>query len=369
MTPCRLFSISRCLTPVLASVLLAGCDNKPAASTRDVPVSPSGSSALVAPAVDPATQVPAGMVWVPGGTFHMGSTRRPLEGPVHTVTVDGFYMDGTEVTNVQFGAFVSATGYVTTAEKSPTPDTLPGVSPAEFQKLVDDGMIAPGANNFRPTQGAVDLNDELQWWEYKKGADWRHPNGAGSSISGHETDPVVCVSWLDAAAYAKWAGKRLPTEAEWEFAARGGKEDQLFIWGSEFTPGGKWMANTWQGEFPWKVAADDGFPSLAPAKSYPANGYGLYDMAGNVWEWTADWFHPGYYGASPAKNPQGPDVGFDPDQPEGVQTKIIRGGSWLCNDCYCEGYRPAARMKTTPDTSSNHAGFRCVKSPAKKQGA
>lgn len=288
----------------------------------------------------------------------MGSTRRPEEAPEHRVSVDGFFMDITEVTNAQFKAFVDATGHVTSAERQPKLEDFP----PEIRSEIKLELLKPGANHFKGTTGPVDLRYELEWWEYKIGASWRHPDGPDSSITDKMNHPVVCVTWEDAAAYAKWAGKRLPTEAEWEYAARGGTDRQLYIWGSEFTPAEKHMGNTWQGSFPYQDKKEDGFHGTSPVNSYPANGFGLYDMAGNAWEWTNDWFHPDYYASSPAKNPQGPEK--SPDMERGGEfSRIIRGGSWLCNDCYCEGYRPAARQRTTSDTAANHTGFRCVRSP------
>ena len=308
----------------------------------------------------PAGAAPHGMVWIPGGKFTMGSESadaRPVEGPEHEVTIDGFWMDETEVTNAQFREFVDATGYVTRAEKVPTIEEFPG---ADYEEIKD--MLKPGANNFHSTDGPVDLRNHLAWWEYKIGASWRRPNGPESSIEGKDDYPVVCVTWDDASAYAKWAGKRLPTEAEWEFAARGGMEHQLFGWGNEFKKDGKWMTNIYQGQFPEDDTGEDGHVGAAPVKSYPPNGYGLYDMSGNVWEFVSDWYGPNYYNISPSRNPKGPKIGSDRNG-LGEPNKVIRGGSFLCNDCYCSGYRPSARQSTTIDTSSNHTGFRCVMDP------
>lgn len=264
-------------------------------------------------------------------------------------------MDITEVTNAQFQEFVNATHFVTLAEKTPSAAEFPGAPPE---------MLKPGANHFKGTPGPVSTAGaaaEFQWWEYKIGANWKQPDGPGSSIAGKENFPVSCVCWDDAAAYAKWAGKRLPTEAEWEYAARGGLEGKRYVWGDEFSPGGKLQGNLWQGEFPNKDSIEDGFHGLAPVKSFPANGFGLYDMSGNVWEWVSDWFSSSYYARSPDRNPQGPEPEPDNERGGGAPCKVIRGGSWLCNDCYCEGYRPSARQWTTRDTSANHTGFRCVK--------
>jgi formylglycine-generating enzyme required for sulfatase activity len=206
----------------------------------------------------------------------------------------------------------------------------------------------------------VALDDHYVWWKYVAGADWRHPDGPGSSIAGKEKHPVVQIAWEDAIAYAKWAGKRLPTEAEWEHAARGGLNGQPYVWGSEQMPGGKYEANLWQGSFPNENTGDDGFKTTAPVGSFPPNGYGLYDMAGNVWEWCSDWYRPDYYKSSPTLDPKGPETGFDPDEPN-IPKRVVRGGSYLCNDSYCGGYRASARMKAAPDTGMPHTGFRCVK--------
>ncbi len=274
------------------------------------------------------------------------------EKPLHEVTVKSFFMDKTEVTNEQFAEFVKATNYVTLAERPLTAKELPGLLPEFEGKTV--------SLCYRPPKGAVNLRDALQWWAPVIGANWRHPDGPETDIIGKEKHPVVHVCWDDAQAYCKWAGKRLPTEAEWEFAARGGLEKARYIWGNEFSPNGKWMTNTWQGKFPHENTGEDGFKGLAPAGSFQANGYGLFDMAGNVWEWCSDWYLPDYYAKSPKDNPPGPTTSFDPDEP-GVMKHTTRGGSWMCSDSYCRGYRPSARMKTSPDTGLANTGFRCVK--------
>jgi formylglycine-generating enzyme required for sulfatase activity len=226
------------------------------------------------------------MVWIPGGSFMMGSDDKPHEGPVHKVTIEGFWMDETEVTNAQFAAFVAATGHITSAEKTPKLEDFP----PEVRPDIPLDKLKPGANNFKPTAAPVPLDNPLSWWEYKFGASWRHPEGPESSIEGKDNHPVVCISFDDAEAFCRWAGKRLPSEAEWEFAARGGLSQNRFAWGNDLKPGGKWMTNIWQGEFPVKASDDDGFPGRAPVKSFPPNAYGLYDVSGNVWEWTADWY-------------------------------------------------------------------------------
>jgi formylglycine-generating enzyme required for sulfatase activity len=293
------------------------------------------------------------MVWIPGGKFTMGSNDGQTdEKPLHDVKVDGFWMDKTEVTNEQFARFVEETKYVTVAERPIDPKQFPGVPSAQLK---------PGSITFTPPPRVETLDDHMQWWSYTPGANWRHPEGPQSDIKGRGKHPVVQVCWEDAIAYAKWADKRLPTEAEWEYAARGGLDHNAFVWGREKVPDGKWMANIWQGAFPNENTGEDGFKGTAPVGSYLPNGYGLFDMAGNVWEWCADWYLPDYYTKSPRKNPQGPDTSFDPNEP-GVMKRVTRGGSFMCSDMYCKGYRPSARMKTSPDTGLANTGFRCVKS-------
>lgn len=293
-----------------------------------------------------------GMVWIPGGIFWMGSTGgNPDERPVHKVAVGGFWMDKTEVSNEQFEEFVRATGYLTIAERTPDARDFPG---ATAESLV------PGSVVFNPPEGEVPLENHYIWWKWTPGANWRHPEGPGSNINGREKHPVVHVCWHDATAYATWSGKRLPTEAEWEYASRGGLDRKPYVWGDESAPGGRWQANTWQGRFPNENTQSDGFRGTAPVASFPPNGYGLYDMAGNVWEWCSDWYRPDYYAASPLNNPRGPSESFDSDEPQ-IPKKVLRGGSYLCSDLYCTGYRPSARMKSSPDTGLSHTGFRCAK--------
>jgi formylglycine-generating enzyme required for sulfatase activity len=301
----------------------------------------------------PIPPAPAGMVYIPGGTFQMGTDdpnpRMQDAHPVHRVTVRGFWMDRTEVTNAQFEAFVKASGYGTVAERKPD---IAGVSP---EKLV------PGSIVFTPPSvGRVDLRAPYSWWSYVPGANWRHPEGPGSDLAGRESHPVVHIAWEDALAYAAWAGKRLPTEAEWEYAARGGLEQKRYTWGDELKPHGRWMANVWQGRFPQENTLEDGYARTAPVGSYPANGYGLFDMAGNVWEWCQDWYRPDYYATSPSENPRGPESSFDPAEPQ-TPKRVQRGGSFLCSDLYCERYVAAGRGKGEPQSSAAHLGFRCVK--------
>lgn len=299
-----------------------------------------------------------GMVWIPGGTFVMGSDHHyPEEAPAHKVAVDGFWMDRTAVTNRQFRDFVDATGYVTSAEKPADPADYPGALPE---------MLAPSSVMFRKASGPVDLRNHFNWWTYMQGADWRHPRGPGSSLEGLWDHPVVHVAYADAEAYAAWAGKQLPAEAEWEFAARGGLEGAEFVWGDELAPGGVHQANTWQGEFPWQNLLQDGFEGTAPVRSFPPNGYGLYEMAGNVWEWTTDWYQ--VHGAiqhacCTLDNPRGGTAAASVDPRAGdarIPRKVMKGGSHLCAPNYCRRYRPAARMAQPVDTSTCHLGFRCI---------
>ena len=297
---------------------------------------------------------PDGMVWIPGGTFIMGDTEFLDAAPVHPVKLDGFWMDRTEVTNQQFARFVAETNYVTVAERDPDPKDFPGVSPEQLKA----GSIVftppmPGEN--------VDLTNPGLWWKYVPGASWKQPTGVGSTIDGRDLDPVVHIAWEDAAAYAKWAGKRLPTEAEWECAARGGLRSKPYVWGDEQKIEGAWRANVWQGEFPVENTTEDGYLRVAPVASYKPNGYGLYDMAGNVWEWCADWYRPDYYSKTPDKNPQGPNDSYDPNEPD-AKKRVQRGGSFLCSDSYCVRYRPGGRGKGEINSSASHIGFRCVRS-------
>lgn len=307
------------------------------------------------------------MVLIPGAVFAMGLTESSASlcgagdpardaQPVHAVRVRAFEMDRDLVTNAQFAAFVAATGYVTLAEQKPKAEDFPGV-PAS--------ALVPGAVVFTPPAQAGLARDWRNWWRYQPGADWRHPLGPDSSIQGRDNYPVVQVAYADAAAFAKWAGKRLPTEAEWEFAARGGLAGKRYAWGDDLQPGGRWMANIFQGDFPAKDTGADGFAGLAPVGQFPANGYGLHDMAGNVWEWCADWYGAEYYGqlaagGPVADNPTGPAESDDPNEP-GVPKRVQRGGSYLCTDQYCSRYLVGSRGEGDPDTASCHVGFRCVR--------
>ncbi len=275
--------------------------------------------------------------------------------PIHRVYVDGFFMDKTDVTNAEFAKFVRATGYVTVAERKPRAEDFPGAPP--------ENLIA-GSVVFTPPDHPVPLDDHFQWWSYVHGANWRHPLGPSSDIKDKDNYPVVQVAYEDAEAYARWAGKRLSTEAEWEFAARGGLTGKPFVWGDEFRPHGKWMANTHQGHFPDKDEGEDGHVGIAPVAQYAPNGYGLYDMAGNVWQWTSDWYRPDYYQqlaalGGVARNPQGPDSSFDPIE-AGQLKRVHRGGSFLCTDQYCSRYMVGTRGKGEVSTGTNHLGFRCV---------
>ena len=300
----------------------------------------------------------ADMVWIPGGTFTMGSNDfYPEEAPAHAVTVDGFWMDQYTVTNAQFSRFVEETNYVTSAERLPNPQDHPG---AKAERLVPASVV------FRRPGHKVDLRDAYQWWTYVPGANWRHPLGPGSSLKGLAKHPVVHLAFEDACAYSTWAGKALPTEAEWEFAARGGLEGKVFVWGDEFEPDGQVLANTWQGDFPNENLLTDGYEWTAPVGSFPPNGYGLYDMAGNVWQWTVDWYqqHSEIAETSGAMvNPRGgkPEKSYDPRTPNvKIPRRVMKGGSYLSAPNYCQRYRPAARMAQAVDTSTCHLGFRCI---------
>lgn len=317
--------------------------------------------------VQPPADLHADMVWIEGGTFRMGSDKHyPEEKPMHHVEVGGFFMDKTPVTNRQFRRFVEATGHVTFAEIPPNPADYPGALPH---------MLKAGSLVFTPPRGPVDLRNWGQWWDFKFRANWRRPYGPGSSIKGLDDHPVVHVAYSDAVAYAQWAGKDLPTEAEWEFAARAGLDGAEFAWGEEFTPDGRHLANTWQGMFPHENLRSDGFERTSPVTAFPPNAYGLYDMIGNVWEWTSDFWSSRHPDDAPKAccvplNPRGGPIenSYDPQQPEiKIPRKVLKGGSHLCAPNYCRRYRPAARHAEPVDTSTSHVGFRCVVRPGRAE--
>lgn len=312
----------------------------------------------------------SGMVLIPAGSFMMGGNgklARPDEFPKHQVVVSAFWMDAYEVTNKQFEAFVAATGYVTIAERTPDWEEIKTQLPPNTPKPPDSVLVA-GSMIFHPTDGAVNLNSFFRWWKWQPGANWRQPLGPGSNIEGLADHPAVHISWFDAAAYCKWKGSRLPTEAEWEWAARGGLQDNVYPWGNEHIDAGGHKANSWQGGFPRENSGEDGYLTTAPVGSFAPNQYGLYDMAGNVWEWCNDWYNTNYYSHSlkqaPHQNPTGPDQSYDINDPY-TPKRVQRGGSYLCNDVYCASYRVSARMPGAPDTGMPHVGCRCV-IPAKQ---
>jgi formylglycine-generating enzyme len=363
------FSVAFALTTAFAwsAVVLKAetpaLTNSTAAPTAFLPTIPNKTA--------PPDVAPEGMVWIPGGEFSMGSEGKCNGAsccspstvadalPIHRVYVTGFWMDVTDVTNEKFEKFVKATGYVTIAEIAPTQEEFPTAPP--------ENLVA-GAVVFKPTAAPVPLDNHFQWWSYVHGANWRHPEGPQSSLKGRENYPVVQIAYPDAMAYAKWAGKRLPTEAEWEFASRGSLSGKVYVWGDEFKPGGKWMANTYQGTFPVKDTGEDGFVGISPVKAFPPNGYGLYDMAGNVWQWCSDWYRPDYYvtltaQGGAARNPQGPDTPFDPAEPT-EKKRVQKGGSFLCTDQYCTRYMVGTRGKGETTTGTDHLSFRCVKAVA-----
>lgn len=364
-------SVGCCAKKSRTAAFLAVAVDQP----RGQPPLSSASSGPSPPAV-PSTDVstapwPNGMLWIPGGEFTMGTVGEQAsasERPAHRVRVDGFWMDATEVTNAQFADFVRATGYTTVAERAADWE--------EIKKQVAPGapkpppeMLSPGSLVFTPPSEPVSLDNHAAWWSWTTGAEWRHPEGPGSTIDDRMDHPVVQVAWDDAMAYAKWVGKRLPTEAEWEFAARGGLERKRFTWGDEPPTPNQSRASIWHGEFPHRNTKRDGYYRTAPVKTFEPNGYGLYDMAGNVWEWCSDWYRADMYAIrvrqlasdGVAENPAGPHRPWDPREPRSP-SRVNRGGSFLCHISYCESYRPGARRGTAADTGMSHLGFRCVMS-------
>jgi formylglycine-generating enzyme required for sulfatase activity len=297
------------------------------------------------------------MVWIPGGSFHMGCADcgMPDALPVHTVALDGFWMARTPVTNAQFARFVNATGYVTVAERKPDSHDMPGVAEED---------LVPGSAVFTPPASAVALDDLRNWWTYVPGASWRHPQGPGSSLANRMDHPVVHVAYEDAEAYAHWVGGRIPTEAEFEYASRGGVDAKRYAWGDRFKPSGHYAANIFQGQFPNRDTGEDGYKGTSPVHAFPPNPYGLYDVAGNVWQWTSDWYRPdtyGMYSGKPAYNPSGPESSFDPQEP-GVKKKTQRGGSYLCSEQYCRRYLLGSRGKGEIRSSASNLSFRVVSS-------
>jgi sulfatase modifying factor 1 len=351
LAPARFTSIR---TPQTRPEATAGIET-PAPQVGSKPTSVTlPTKAKSEPAQRPEGPAPDGMVWIPGGSFWMGAddTSMPDAKPVHEVSVNGFWMDRTEVTNRQFAMFVKETAYQTVAERTPSAKDFPDAPP---EKLV------PGSIVFTPPAGRVSLDNALVWWSYVAGANWRHPEGPNTNIEGKDDYPVVQICWYDAVAYANWARKRLPTEAEWELAARGGKVRARYVWGDNPLVGGIQQANIWEGHFPDQNSAEDGFARTAPVATFPPNGFGLYDIAGNVWEWCSDWYRPGYE-TTETRDPTGPQSSYDPDE-LGVPKRVQRGGSFLCSDQYCTRYLPGARGKGAPDSAASHVGFRCVLSP------
>lgn len=360
----RIVWLMLCLVGCKQNPVSVQGDSDPHAGHHAIGSTASAANTTALPAVNPEINqtpppdaTPAGMVWIPGGTFWMGCTEceMPDAMPMHAVTVDGYWIDETPVTNAKFEQFVKATGYQTAAERQLDPKNFPGVDPA---------MLAPGAVCFSAPATDVPLDNFMRWWRYVPGANWRHPEGATSTIKGRENHPVVHMAWEDAVAYADWAGKRLPTEAEYEFAARGKLDRNLYSWGNELKPGGKWPANIWQGRFPSKNTKEDGYYGTSPVKAFAPNGFGLYDVGGNVWQWCSDWYRPDYFAtlaSGVAHNPQGPPDSFDPQEPR-IPKRVQKGGSFLCSDRYCVRYLVGSRGKGAADTSNSNVGFRCVKS-------
>ncbi len=357
-------TLSKLAFPLLiTSYFLTACGGKQETQQADN----SGSEVGTSPLASTTNPAPEGMVLIPAGSYLIGSEDKYAqhsEGPEYPVKISAFYMDQSEVTNAQFAAFVEATAYVTVAERPVDWDELKKQLPPGTPKPADS-LLQPGSLVFRP-HPAANLHDISQWWSWQIGANWRHPHGPDSDLEGLGNHPVVHIAFEDAQAYAKWAGKRLPTEAEWEIAARAGQH-RAFSWGTELTPAGEYLANFYQGRFPDGNTARDGYARTAPVMSYPPNEFGLYDMIGNVWEWTSDWYRPDTHvqnksvSARGCINPAGPAKSFDPQEPL-VPKRVTKGGSYLCSEEYCSNYRPSARMATAFDSGQEHLGFRCVKS-------
>lgn len=377
------------------AAVLCGCEASDRSKQPDVSVAPSVNSSDASSQADsvdaprgavenaadeakplivkePAVERPRGMVWIPGGTSKMGGDgNQPDEQPIHDVELDGFWMDATEVTVGEFKRFVDATGYKTLAERKPKREEFAGQVSPEAIAAIKEEMLVPGSICFNPKfdtaafpKGRRPTPDEIYLvWKYEPGANWQHPDGPSSSIEDRLDHPVTHVSWNDAVEYCKWAGKRLPTEAEWEYAGRGGLDAKIYPWGDTREPNGRWMANIWQGEWPFKNFVQDGHEKTSPVMSFDPNGFGLYDMSGNVWEWCHDWYQGEYYASSPKRNPFGPADSFDPIEPN-IPKRVQRGGSFMCNANYCTGYRVSARMKGDPNTATWHCGFRTVVTPS-----
>jgi formylglycine-generating enzyme len=351
---------------VVAAWIHSASSNRSIALAKS-PASQAGFVRTIENTASAPGPAPEGMVWIPGGEFSMGASDAPDMDdvgmkatedarPIHRVYVDAFFMDKTDITNAEFAEFIKKTGYVTIAERKPLAEDFPGAPPEN---------LVPGSVVFSPPRHPVPLDNHFRWWAYVPGANWRHPLGPGSNLQAKESFPVVHIAYADAEAYANWAGQRLPTEAEWEFAARGGLAGKPFVWGDEFRPNSQWMANTHQGQFPQQDTGEDGYVGIAAVAQFPPNKYGLYDMSGNIWQWTSDWYRPDYYEQLAAtgdvvRNPQGPNSSFDPSEPDQPK-KVHRGGSFLCTAQYCARYVVGTRGKGEISTGTNHLGFRCVK--------
>ena len=359
MLNCFATRLLRLSPALLLMPLLNGCGSNHTEPTPAKPLEAASDPGLEAARL----ATPPGMVLLPGGSFLMGNPKIPDARPVHKISVSPFYIDTTEVTNAQWKKFVAATQFKSFAERIPSPEDFPGIAPSN----VPPEMLVAGSVVFAPPNHPVPLEDHLKWWSFVAGANWQHPSGPDSNIDGLDDHPVVHLTYDDALAYCEWAGKRLPTEAEWEYASRGGLEQQSFLWGNEKNPKGKRLANIWEGAFPWRNLEIDGYSGSSPVATYPANPYGLYDMAGNVWEWTSDWYHHNTYSMPDRAtvNPVGASESFDPQEPH-IPKRVTKGGSFLCNDDYCIRYQAGTRGRGDPYTGTNHTGFRCVKDIPKK---